>query len=184
MIRINLLPYREKTNKENLRRLVNILAGVLVLFVLIILAVHLFFIRSIGGLEAEIREADARLIALNKKVGEVEALKRDKKDLEKKLEVIKTLDENRLFPVHMLDEIGRLVPARDMWLEKILESDNGKELRIEGMARDSITLAGFMKSLEKVGFVRSVDLGVSREQEVSGVKLQQFILNCAIKRGM
>jgi type IV pilus assembly protein PilN len=184
MIKINLLPYREKTEKENLRRQIVMFAGVLILFFLATLAVHLYFITSIGGLETEIREADARLIVLNKKVGEVEALKRDKKDLEKKLEVIKTLDENRLFPVHMLDEISRLVPARDMWLEKILESENGKGLRIEGMARDSIALAGFMKRLEKVGFVRSVDLGVSREQEVSGVKLQQFVLNCAIKRGM
>ncbi len=184
MIKINLLPYREKTEKENLRRQFAMFAGVLMLFLLVIFAVHLYFIRSIGGLETEIREADARLIVLNKKVGEVEAFKRDKRELEQKLVLIKSFEGDRLFPVRMLEEIGRLVPARDMWLEKILESENGKELRIEGMARDSLALAGFMKRLEKIGFVRSVDLGVSREQEVSGVKLQQFILNCGIQRGM
>jgi len=184
MIRINLLPYREKAKKESLKSQIGILVGFLVLFLLILFAVHRYFAMSIGGLESQIRGADARLIDLNKKVGDVEVFKKDKKELEQKLAVIKTLEGNRLFPVRMLDEIGRLVPTNDMWLEKIVESENGQELRIEGLARDSMVLAGFMKSLEKAGFIQSVDLGVSREKVVSGVKLQQFVVNCGIKRGM
>ena len=182
MIKINLLPYREKEKKENLRHQIIALSGTLVLFLLIIIAVQLYFSMSISGMETKIREADAKLVVLNKKVGDLEGFKRDKREIEQKLGVIKSLEGNRLFPVRMLDEINRLVPAGDIWLEKI--SENGQELRIEGIARDSITVAGFMKSLEKAGFIQSVDLGVSREKEVSGVKLQQFILNCGIKRGM
>ncbi|MCX5825204.1 MAG: PilN domain-containing protein [Deltaproteobacteria bacterium] len=182
MIKINLLPYREKEKKENLQRQIFILSGTLVLFLLIMIAVQLYFSMSISGMETKIREADAKLVVLNKKVGDLEGFKRDKREIEQKLGVIKSLEGNRLFPVRMLDEINRLVPAGDIWLEKI--SENGQELRIEGIARDSITVAGFMKSLEKAGFIQSVDLGVSREKEVSGVKLQQFILNCGIKRGM
>lgn len=182
MIKINLLPYREKEKKENLQRQIFILSGTLVLFLLIMIAVQLYFSMSISGMETKIREADAKLVVLNKKVGNLEGFKRDKREIEQKLGVIKSLEGNRLFPVRMLDEINRLVPAGDIWLEKI--SENGQELRIEGIARDSITVAGFMKSLEKAGFIQSVDLGVSREKEVSGVKLQQFILNCGIKRGM
>jgi type IV pilus assembly protein PilN len=182
MIKINLLPYREKAKKENLQRQIVILAGTLALFLLVLFAVHLYFTMSVGGLETKIREAEAKLIVLNKKVGDVEGFKRDKRELEQKLGVIKSLEGNRLFPVRMLDEINRLVPARDIWLEKI--SENGSELRIEGMARDSITVAGFMKSLETAGFIQSVDLVVSKEKEISGVKLQQFILNCGINRGM
>ncbi len=93
MIRINLLPYREKAKKENVRRQVSILGGVLVLFVLILLAVHLYFTMSVSRLEAEVKAADAKLVALNKKVGDVEGLKREKKELEQKLGVIKTLEE-------------------------------------------------------------------------------------------
>ena len=182
MIKINLLPYREKEKKENLQRQIFILSGTLVLFLLIMIAVQLYFSMSISGMETKVREADAKLVVLNKKVGDLDGFKRDKREIEQKLGVIKSLEGNRLFPVRMLDEINRLVPAGDIWLEKI--SENGQELRIEGIARDSITVAGFMKSLEKAGFIQSVDLGVSREKEISGVKLQQFILNCGIKRGM
>lgn len=182
MIKINLLPYREKEKKENLQRQIVILAGTLVLFLLVILAVQLYFSMSISNMETKIQEADAKLVVLNKKVGDLEGFKRDKREIEQKLGVIKSLEGNRLFPVYMLDEINRLVPAKDIWLEKV--SETGKELRIEGIARDNGTVARFMKSLETVGFIESVNLGVSREKEVSDVKLQQFILTCAIKRGI
>jgi type IV pilus assembly protein PilN len=182
MIKINLLPYREKEKKENLQRQIMILLGTLVLFLLIILAVHLYFSMSISSMESKIRGADAKLVVLNKKVGDLEGFKRDKREIEQKLGVIKILEGNRLFPVRMFDEINRLVPAGDIWLEKI--SETGQELRIEGMARDNGTVARFMKSLENAVFIQSVDLGVSREKEVSGVNLQQFILTCAIKREM
>jgi type IV pilus assembly protein PilN len=180
MIKINLLPYREKEKKENLQRQIMILSGTLVLFLLIILAVHLYFSMSISGMETKVREADAKLVVLNKKVGEIEGFKRDKKELEQKLEVINSLERNRLFPVRMLDELNLLVPSREAWLEKITQT--GQELRIEGMARDNGTVARFMKSMEKAGFVQSVELVVSREKELAGVKLQQFILTCVMKK--
>lgn len=182
MIKINLLPYREKEKKENLQRQIIILSGTLVLFFLIVVAVQLYFSMSISGLETKIQEAETRLVALNKKVGDLEGFKRDKREIEQKLKVIGSLEGNRLFPVRMFDEINRLIPAADIWLEKV--SETGQELRVEGMARDNGTVARFMKSLETAGFIQSVDLVVSREKEISGAKLQQFILTCAIKRGM
>jgi type IV pilus assembly protein PilN len=181
MIRINLLPYREKEKKENLRRQISILSGSLVLFLLILVAIYLYVSTSIGGLEKKIAEANARLVVLDKKVGDIEGYKRDKKDLEQKLGVINTLEGNRIFPVRMLDELNILVPAKEIWLEKLTET--GQELRIEGMAKDNGTVALFMKNLEKASFIKTVDLVVSREKDVAGAKLQQFILTCGIKRG-
>ena len=180
MIKINLLPYREKAKKENLQYQIIILSGTLVLFLLIILAVHLYFSMSISGMETKIREADARLVVLNKKVGDIEGFKRDKKELEQKLGVINSLERNRLFPIRMLDELNLLVPSKEAWLEKITQK--GQELRIEGVARDNGTVARFMKSMEKAGFIQSVELVVSREKELAGVKLQQFILTCVMKK--
>ena len=182
MIKINLLPYREKEKKENLRRQITILSGTLVLVLLIMLAVQLYFSMSISGMETKIRDADARLIVLNKKVGDIEGFKRDKRELEQKLEVINSLEANRLFPVRMLDELNLLVPAKEAWLEKVTQT--GQDLRIEGMARDNGAVARFMKSMEKAGFVQSVELVVSREKEMAGEKLQQFILTCVMKKGI
>jgi type IV pilus assembly protein PilN len=181
MIRINLLPYREKEKKENLQRQIVLLAGSLLLFLLVLSAVYLYFSTSISGLEKSIQEANANLVVLNKKVGDIEGFKRDKKDVEQKLGVIKSLESNRLFPVRMLDELNMLVPARNIWLERI--NQTGNNLRIEGVARDNDVVAQFMNSLEKAGFIQTVDLMGTKEKEVSGIKLQQFILTCIIKKG-
>ena len=181
MIRINLLPYREKEKKENLQRQISIFSGVLVLVLLILVAVYLYVTMNIGGLETKIKEGEARLVVLNKKVGDIEGFKKDKKELEQKLGVIRSLEGNRLFPVQMLDELNLIVPAKDAWLDKIVATE--KDLRIEGVAKDNGTVALFMRNLEKASFIKSVDLVVSKEKEVTGVKLQQFILMCVTKRG-
>ena len=182
MIRINLLPYREKEKQVNLQRRFVFLAGSLVLFLLVLGAVYLYFSRSISGLEKSIQEEDAKLVVLNKKVGDIEGFKRDKQEVEQKLAVIKSLESNRLFPVRMLDELNILVPARDIWLERI--NQTGNDLRIEGVARNNDVVARFMKSLEKASFIQTVDLMGTKEKEVSGNKLQQFILTCITKKGL
>ena len=182
MIRINLLPYREKAQKEDLFRQIILFSGSLALFVLIIASVHLYVKISISSLETQIKEAEAKLVVLDKKVGDIEGFKRDKKDVEQKLAVIKSLEGNRLFPVQMLDELNTLVPAREIWLERLNEI--GNELRIEGVARSNDIVARFMKSLEKASFIDSVDLVLTKEREVSGVKLQQFSLVCVLKTGL
>lgn len=182
MIKINLLPYREKEKKENIKRQIIIISGSLLLFILILLTGHIYINITIGNLEKKIKEAEAKLVILDKKVGDIEGFKKDKKELEQKLAVINTLEVNRFFPIRMLDELNMLVPTKDLWLDKVVET--GKDVRIEGVARDNAILARFMRNLERAGFVQSVDLVVSKEKDFSGVKLQQFVLTCVVKRGL
>lgn len=183
MIRINLLPYREKEKKEDIQRQIIIISGSLLLFLVILISGHLYLGMTISSLETKILEADVRLVVLNKKVGDIEVFKKDKKELEQKLAVINTLEVNRFFPVRMLDELNMVVPTRDIWLDRVIET--GKDLlRIEGVARDNGILARFMINLERAGFVQSVDLVISQEKDVAGVKLQQFALTCVMKKGL
>jgi type IV pilus assembly protein PilN len=182
MIRINLLPYREKAKKENLLRQIVVICGSMLFFLLLLAFVHFYISLDISGMEKGIKEADAKLVVLNKKVGDIEGFKRQKKELEQKLGVINSLEGNRLFPVRSLDELNMLIPAKEIWLERLTQT--GLELRMEGMARDNGAVAVLMKNLEKAGFIQSVDLHFSREKEVAGVKLQQFSLMCILKKGI
>jgi len=181
MIRINLLPYHETAKKENIKRQVTIIAGSFIIFLLSLVYLQISLSSSIGTLEEKIKEKDQRLVVLKKKLGDIEGLKRSIKELEQKLSVIKGLESDRLFPVRMLDEVAQLVPQKDIWLEKI--SENGSDLRIEGIARDNMVVARFMKSLEMSSIVSSVSLVSTKQKEEAGFKLQQFTLSCALKRG-
>jgi type IV pilus assembly protein PilN len=180
MIRINLLPYRETIKKENIKRQLFVISGVIILFLAIIVAVQLNFMADLQTLEDKVQQHEARLLILNKKVGDVEKFKGERKELEQKLQIIKRLESNRYFPVRLLDTLSLLIPSKHAWLERVTQK--GTEIRIEGIARDNGVVAVFMKNLEKTDFVRSVDLVVTKEKEIVGVKLQQFVLTCKVNQ--
>lgn len=181
MIRINLLPYREAAKKENIKRQLTIIAGSFIIVLLVLVFSQVSLSTSISALEAKVKEKDERLIVLTKQLGDIEGLKRSIKELEQKLSVIKGLEADRFFPVRMLAELAQMVPPKEIWLEKIAQTGSG--LRIEGVAKDNMVVARFMKSLEFSSFVSSVSLVSIKEKELSGFKLQQFTLSCALKKG-
>ena len=182
MIKINLL-YRsveEKEKKTNVARQMVIVMVASAVFMLLIAAVQLYVVRTIMNLESEIKTKEERLVVLKKIIGEIDDIKAEKKILEKKLAVIKRLEEDRLFPVRLLDEVNTLVPAKDVRLTKV--SEQGTRLNIEGVGRDNIAVALFMKSLELSNYIQSVDLISSKQVDMSGIKVQQFSLSCVKKR--
>jgi len=179
MIRINLLPYRDKQKKSGFKKQLLLLSGTFLAFLVVLTGVHLFTAFSISSLEGKIKEKEETLAKLNKVVGEVETFKKDKNSLERKLSVIALLEENRLAPVFYLDELNRAVPTRDAWLDKLAKKE--KELQLEGVVRTNMVLSQLMRNLENMSFLQTVDLVSSKQKEYSGMKLYQFVLSCKIK---
>lgn len=181
MIRINLLPYREKEKIEDITRQIMVIGITFVVFVLSLGSFHLYLSMSISSLEENITKQQNELDRLNKIILDIDTFKSDKALLEKKIAIINTLEENRLAPVRMLDELTSMVPVKDVWLERL--SEKGTAITIEGMARNNIAVAHFMKNLAGSTFIKSVDLVSTKEKEISGIKLQQFIISCVKKKG-
>jgi type IV pilus assembly protein PilN len=146
----------------------------------ILASVYLYISYVIGNLETDIATREARLVVLKKIIGEIDDIREEKRVLEKKLAVINRLEEGRLYPVRMLDEVNTLVPPKDIQLTKV--SEQGSRVSIEGMGRDNIAVALFMKNLELSKYVQSVDLISSKQVDISGVKVNQFSLSCVKKR--
>ena len=180
MIRINLLPYREREKKEDLTRQIVIVVITFVIFLLAIGSFHLYLSISTNSLEKNVKLQEEELAGLTKTIGDIEKYKTNKTVLERKLAIINNLEENRLAPVIMLDELSTLVPVKDVWLDKI--SEKGSDITIDGMARNNIEVAHFMRNLSGATFVKTVDLVSTREKEVSTMKLQQFVISCVKKR--
>ena len=181
MIKINLLPYREKEKKENFVQQIYIIAGSFIFFILVLVLLQVRVSSSIGNLENQLKESESTLADLDKKIHNLDDYKIQKKDLEQKLGVIATLEENRLAPVKTLDNLAMLVPSQNIWLVKITQK--GDKINIEGIGRDNIAVADFMKSIENFDPIKSVDLISSKKTDVSGITLQQFNFSCVLKKG-
>jgi type IV pilus assembly protein PilN len=182
MIRINLLPYQEKAKKETQTKQIVIIAGCFILFFLIIGVVHLWITASVSSLDKDVKSKDEKIVALNKIIGEVEQIKNEKRILEKKLGVIGNLERNRNYPVRLLADVASQVPTKDVWLEKL--SQTGVSMQVEGKARDNFAVVHFIKNLEGSMYIQSVELVSSKQLEVSGIKLQQFVLSCVLRSGV
>jgi type IV pilus assembly protein PilN len=182
MIKINLLyrSVKEKEKKTNIARQLAIVVTATVVFAILIASVQLYMMRSIANIESDIKTREARLVVLKKILGEIDDIRAEKQTLEKKLAVIKRLEEDRLYPVRLLDEINALVLPKDIRLTKL--SEQGPQLNIEGVGRDNIAVALFMKDLELSRYIQSVDLVSSRQVTISGVNVHQFSLSCVKKR--
>jgi len=181
MIKINLLPYREKKKKENLVQQIWIIAGSFIVFILLLFWLQIWINSSISNLKSQIKESETLLIELDKTIGDLDKFKKDKKELEQKLGVIATLEENRLAPVKTLDNLAMLVPSKDIWLIKITQK--GDSINIEGIGRDNVVVADFMKDIEKFDPIKSVDLISSKNTDISGITLQKFNFSCILKKG-
>lgn len=181
MIKINLLPYVEKKKEADLKHQIIVISSVFVVFVLIISSLHIYFVRSIGNLEKEIKVAEAQLKVLTKITGDIEKFKKDKVILKKKLAVIEDLEKSRLDPVLFLDDLTTRVPQKRVWLTAL--SGSGADLKMAGIARDNSAIADFMRNLENSQFVKSVDLISSKQIVVSNIRLKKFILLCTMKKG-
>jgi type IV pilus assembly protein PilN len=181
MIKINLLPYHETEKKVSQAKQVVIFVGSFLVFISIVAILHLYMVARITLLESDIQSSEQQVAELTKIVGNIENYKVDKRNLENKINVIAKLEEGRTFPVYMLSQLAAIVPVKDLWLERI--SQTGSSISLEGKARNTVVVALFMKSLEFVPFIGSVDLVSSKQDEFSSIKVQSFKLNCAIKKG-
>jgi len=181
MIKINLLPYHEKAKKENVSRQIFIAVGSFLVVILLLILGMIQLTSTISNLESQVVVKKAELAELNKKIGDLEKFKADKKELEQKLAVIHTLEENRLAPVKTLDDLAALVPSKNIWLTKITQQ--GNNFKIEGVGRDNIAVADFMKTVETFEPIKSVNLISSKKTEISGITLQIFIFSCVMKKG-
>ena len=84
-------------------------------------------------------------------------------------------------PVKTLDKLALLVPFKDIWLIKIAQK--GDSINIDGIGRDNIVVADFMKDIEKFDPIKSVDLISSKNTDISGITLQKFNFSCILKKG-
>jgi type IV pilus assembly protein PilN len=177
MIRINLLPVREKKKKESTRKMFFILALFLGLVALIIAGFHISLSSQINQVQAQIQAYNQEIQRLKIDTKDVEKFKAEKDDLQRRLNIIYTLQRAKTGPVQVLDDLVTALPGK-LWLTALRE--RGGKMEIKGVAFENQEVAKFMTNLEKSGVIRNVELVVSQQIEKKEIKLKEFTLTCQV----
>ena len=176
MIRINLLPFRAARRKENIRRQISIF-----LLSFIFVSISLFYYRmqlnlQLGELKTQAEDVKSRLKIFRQKAREVDNIKQALETLNKKINVIKTLELNRREPVRLMEAMTEVVIPKRMWFTDF--ADNKDSVVIKGNALDNKTVADFMTHLENSGFFSTVNLTTLKQITIEKVNIKSFEISC------
>lgn len=175
MIRINLLPVRAAQRKEKLRTQVSVLCLSLLFVCIVCGAEYMRMMSKVDDKAAEVKSVEREINQLKKKIGEVSKYKKLQGDLKKKLDILDVLKENKSGPVHLLNELSLALPDK-LWINNY--SVSGGKVNIKGFCLSEKIVATFMRNLENSPYYRNIELGVTEQTTVNGVKLQRFTLVC------
>jgi type IV pilus assembly protein PilN len=117
---------------------------------------------------------------LKAKIGEIENIKRLQDEVKKKLDVLNQLRKDKAGPANRLAKLSEATPDK-LWLIKYSES--GSSVSLAGIAYNEELIAEFMRNLQATGYFTNVELLVSQQAELGGVKAKQFELSCMITSG-
>ncbi len=180
MIRINLLPVRQIRKRQ---RLVNEIIFLLVTVVLVLMgisSVGLVLAHQIDNLKQEIQQLQIKKASYTPILKQIEELKNYKKNLETKMDTIKTLKKGSQLTVRLLDEIANRTPNSRLWL-KTLRQDAGGTILMTGVALDNATIAQYMDTLTASPYFSSAELASSSQTAIAGQKLKSFSLTLGIQ---
>jgi type IV pilus assembly protein PilN len=178
MIRINLLPVREKKKQESTRKMFAVLFASLAGAGIILYVFHLSLSRQIERVNVQLAEYNAEIARLRIETQDVNKFKAEKEDLQRRLSIILALQRAKTGPVRVLDELSIALPGK-LWLVSLKEKEG--KMEIKGIAMDNPTIAQFMTNLEKTGVIRNVELVVSQQLERKEMKLKEFTLTCQVQ---
>ena len=173
MIRINLLPFRAARKKEDIRRQVSVFVLSLVMVLIAAGWFSYYLSGKIKALDRQIKSTQAQVNKYNKINKEIADIKKKLELLNKKIDVIKTLDLTRKAPVELLDDMSRLVVEKRMWFTDLTEK--GGQVTVVGVALDNPTVAEFMTRLETSTKYKNVKLvSINKNTSIKGLALKTF----------
>ena len=178
MIRINLLPYRASKKKESANQQLVIMAATILLVLAAVGAIYYVTIEKISTAKQEITRSESELANLKKKIGEIDNLKKLQAEVRRKLDILNQLRKEKTGPANRLARLSDIVPDR-LWLTRYQES--GLRVSVSGLSYNEELIAEFMRRIESSQEFGNVELQVSEQQEISGVKLKKFDLSFGIK---
>jgi Tfp pilus assembly protein PilN len=180
MIRINLLPVKERIRVSAGIRQLWIMGAVVILFVAVLVGYNVKLGRDNAKLAEEIARIEAEIKRLEDLIGEVNQLEADRQRLLKQLDIIRDLERGKTGPVRMMDSLATLIPKR-VWVTNIGEA--GGTLTLQGFGIENSDISDFMNALEKESMFSNVALKFTEKTDNKdfGQPVFRFALSMGIK---
>ena len=144
--KINLLPWRAELREQRKKDFLTILAGFAVVG-LLVFAVWYLALQSLMDVQRQRNQKlQSEIVLLDKKVEEINNLKKKRSEMIDRMKVIQSLQGTRPLIVHIFDEVVRKQPD-GLYFSRIERKDN--KIFIKGTAESNNRVSSLMRDMEK-----------------------------------
>ena len=176
MLRINLLPVRQLKRRAKARNQIVSMIIAWCCLLIFLGIIGLWQAGKVSSLEGQIVQLNQQKDAFKPILADIEKVKQQKEEIERKTAIIKTLRKESSITVRVLDEVAKNVDNKRLWLESLDQS--GPVLSLTGVALDNETVAQFMDKLKASDFIIDVNLTSSSLKVVAERNLKSFVMTC------
>lgn len=150
MSNINLMPWREAVKQREKTQFFILLGGSAAIAALVVLVVNMLFSQLIQGQVERNQFLTNEMVVLDSQLGEINQLKKRKKELIDRMKLIDELQQKRNLPVHLFNQLPQLV-SNGVYLKTLeLAAHN---INVVGDTEAYSRVANMVRQIEKSGWL-------------------------------
>ena len=170
---INLLPWREELRQEQKKQFGVLTFLMTFLAAAIVGLIHIQMASKIDYQVSRNKFMSAEIVKLDEEIAEIRDLKKVRRSLVERMEVIQDLQRSRPSIVHLFTEIVTTVP-NGVYLESLTQS--GSNLLMNGEAESNARVSTYMRNLDKSEWLKEPNLSVIEIEDIKINRISTFTL--------
>ncbi|MFN4263549.1 MAG: PilN domain-containing protein [Thioalkalivibrionaceae bacterium] len=173
MIRINLLPWREKA-RERRKKEFHVMLGVgVVIGALLVAGAWKFMADSIAHQEARNELLQREIREMDRRIAEIRDIDQRRQALIDRMDVIQTLQAQRPEIVRLFDQMVTVLPA-GTYLTEIRQT--GRSLQLVGRAESNARISSYMRSIDRSDWLGGANLQIIETRQDGRLQVRDFRL--------
>lgn len=177
MSNINLLPWREDFKKKKKNQFFTVLALTASVVLALSYAGKIYVDLLIGAQEQRNEFLQTQTIILDRRIAEIRDIKKEKAELERRINLIQQLEEKRNHATHLFNTLVDVVPA-GIYLNNV--SFSNEQVDVKGLSESNNRLAKMMRNIDGSGwlgdsYISSIVAGPSKP-----IKLSKFAMKFVV----
>ena len=170
---INLLPWREELRQEQKKQFGILTALMMLLAAAIVGLIHIQMVTKIDYQLSRNKFMSGEISKLDKEIAEISELRKVRRSLVERMEVIQDLQRSRPSIVHLFTEIVSTVP-NGVYLESLTQT--GSNLLMNGQAESNARVSTYMRNLDASDWLKAPNLSVIEIEDIKVNRISTFTL--------
>lgn len=170
---INLLPWREELRQEKKKQFGTLTVLMMFLAAAIVGLIHLQMVTKIDYQLSRNKFMSVEISKLDKEIAEISELRKVRRSLVERMEVIQDLQRSRPSIVHLFTEIVKTVP-NGVFLESLVQT--GDNLLMNGQAESNARVSTYMRNLDASDWLKEPNLKVIEIEDIKVNRISTFTL--------